>query len=296
MSKLERLPATTPADDLMAVLDRDGALILTGAADRAMLDQVNAELAPFVAATQPGQDGFSGHRTTRTGALVARSPACRRLVADPRILALCDRLLLPNCDRYQLHLSQVIRIMPGQPAQAIHRDRWAWGTHLKGVEPQLNTIWALTDFTFENGATQVVPGSIDWSDNRTAEPHEITWAEMPAGSVLVYTGTVFHGGGANVSDGDRLGLNLTYALGWLRQEENQYLSCPPEVARTLEPELQALIGYAMGGYALGYYTPPLAAGEGPEVVPPTFALTGDAAGSRLGSGEALASISAQVRG
>ena len=87
---------------------------------------------------------------------------------------------------------------------------------------------------------------------------------MDAGSVLLYTGTVFHGGGANGSDADRWGLNITYALGWLRQEENQYLSCPPEIARTLEPELQAMLGYAMGNYALGYYTPPLPPGEGPE--------------------------------
>jgi len=184
------------------------------------------------------------------------------------VRGVCDRVLLPNCERYQLHLGQVIRIMPGQAAQPIHRDRWAWGARLRGFEPQLNTIWALTDFTTENGATRVVPGSSDWPDDRKAEAHEITQAVMDAGAVLLYTGTVFHGGGENRSDGDRTGLNITYALGWLRQEENQYLSCPPEIARTLDPELQALIGYSMGQYALGYYTPPLPPGAGPEVVPP----------------------------
>ena len=99
-------------------------------------------------------------------------------------------------------------------------------------------------------------------------PEEIGHAEMDVGSVLVYTGTVFHGGGANTTDHDRIGLNITYALGWLRQEENQYLSCPPDVARTLDPELQGLLGYATGQYAVGYYTPPLPPGEGPELVPP----------------------------
>ena len=168
--------------------------------------------------------------------------------------------------------------MPGQAAQPIHRDRWAWGARLRGFEPQLNTIWALTDFTTENGATRVVPGSSDWPDDRKAEAHEITQAVMDAGAVLLYTGTVFHGGGENRSDGDRTGLNITYALGWLRQEENQYLSCPPEIARTLDPELQALIGYSMGQYALGYYTPPLPPGAGPEVVPPEHAVRGDADG------------------
>ncbi|MFT4933611.1 MAG: hypothetical protein ACI9LT_000280 [Pseudoalteromonas distincta] len=278
------------------ILDRDGALILDDVLNPGAVAEMVAELAPYVAATPEGRDGFTGVRTTRTGALVARSPAVREAVTDPRVARLCEHLLKANCERWQLHLTQLIRIMPGQGAQPIHRDRWAWGAHLKGIEPQLNTIWALTDFTAENGATQVVPGSSAWPDDRKAEPHEITQAVMKAGSVLVYTGSVFHGGGANRSDQDRWGLNLTYALGWLRQEENQYLACPPEIARTLSSELQDLLGYALGGYALGYYTPPLPPGEGPELVPPSFALRGEADGAVFGSAEDLAAIGAQVRG
>jgi len=295
MPQLVSLDAATPADEVMEVLRRDGAVVLTGLISPADADMVRDELMPFVEATPPGRDAFTGTKTTRTGTLVARSPKTRKLVLDPRIRALCDRFLLPACERYQLHLTQVIRIRPGQEAQTIHRDRWAWGTHLKGIEPQLNTIWALTDFTKANGATQVVPGSVAWPDNRTPETHEITWAEMPRGSAIIYTGSVFHGGGANVSNQDRIGLNITYSLGWLRQEENQYLSCPPEIARTLEPELQHLIGYAMGSYALGYYTPPLAPGAGPEVVPPDYALTGDAEAARLGSDDLLAALAESVK-
>lgn len=278
------------------VLDRDGALILDRVLTPEAVAGMVAELSPYVAATPAGRDGFTGVRTTRTGALVARSPAVRDAVTDPRIARMCEHLMKANCERWQLHLTQLIRIMPGQGAQPIHRDRWAWGAHLKGIEPQLNTIWALTDFTVENGATQVVPGSSAWPDDRRAEAHEITQAVMQAGSVLVYTGSVFHGGGANQSDQDRWGLNLTYALGWLRQEENQYLACPPEIARTLSPELQDLLGYALGGYALGYYTPPLPPGEGPELVPPSFALRGEAEGAVFGSAQDLAAIGAQVRG
>jgi Phytanoyl-CoA dioxygenase (PhyH) len=296
MPELKRLPADTPAADLVEVLRTDGALILVDLIAPDEADAVAAELKPWIDATRLGQDGFSGVRTTRTGAIVARSRKARALVMDARIRALCDGVLLPNCERYQLHLGQVIRIMPGQAAQPIHRDRWAWGTYLKGIEPQLNTIWALSDFTRENGATQVAPGSVDWPDDRVPTPEEITWAEMKRGSAIVYTGSVFHGGGANIADHDRIGLNITYALGWLRQEENQYLACPPEIARTLDPELQALIGYAMGGYALGYYTPPLPPGEGPEVVPPSFALGVSGGDARLGAAESLASITAQVRG
>jgi ectoine hydroxylase-related dioxygenase (phytanoyl-CoA dioxygenase family) len=104
----------------------------------------------------------------------------------------------------------------------------------------------------------------------------VEYAEMKAGSVLVYSGSVVHSGGANVSDQERIGLNITYALGWLRQEENQYLSCPPEIAKGFDPELQAMLGYAMGSYALGYFTPPLPPGKGPEVVPPDFLFNGQA--------------------
>jgi hypothetical protein len=294
MPALAHLPADAPAADVMAVLERDGALILDDVLAPADLDALVAELRPYVETTPIGRDTFSGDKTTRTGALVARSPLSRRAIMDRRVLALCDAFLGPHCHRYHLHLTQLIRIMPGQTAQAIHRDRWAWGRHLKGVEPQLNTIWALTEFTAANGATQVVPGSVGWPDDRKAEPHEIARAEMRRGSVLVYTGTVFHGGGANVSDEDRWGLNITYALGWLRQEENQYLSCPPEVARTLEPELQALVGYAMSSYALGYYTPPLPPGEGPETVPPEYALGGEDVGA-MGGQELLEAVTAQAR-
>jgi len=282
-----------PGDDaaaMLAAIKEDGAIIIDEVIDPAALDSVVAELKPFVEATSDGNDDFTGRHTTRTGGLVMRSPGCRDLVQSPLVLALCDKFLAPFCERYQLHLTQVIRIKPGQTAQPIHRDRWAWGLHLAHVEPQLNTIWALTDFTEENGATQVVPGSTRWPDDQAPKPQEITQATMKAGSVLVYTGSVFHGGGENRSGGERWGLNITYSLGWLRQEENQYLSTPPELARELEPKLQELIGYSMGQYALGYFTPPGAPGENPDLVPPQYALGHKDYGDALGSAEDLEAI------
>jgi ectoine hydroxylase-related dioxygenase (phytanoyl-CoA dioxygenase family) len=294
MPTLKHLAADAPADEIAAILDADGALILDDVLDAAGVAAVRAEIDPYVEATANGRDSFTGYQTTRTGALVARSPACRELVMHPAIIAACDAFLKRACDRYQLHLTQVIRIRPGQPKQPLHRDRLAWGGFLPAsIEPQLNTIWAMTDFTRANGATQVVPGSPTWADGRRAEPHEVGYAEMKAGSVLVYSGSVIHAGGENQTDADRVGINITYSLGWLRQEENQYLSCPPAIARTLDPKLQALLGYAMGSYALGYYTPPLPPGEGPEVTPPQFAL-GDQVPSGWGE-DLLEAINARVR-
>lgn len=297
MPELEKRDVSTSTDEILSILRRDGALILTNVLSAAELEQVRAETMPYIEATPNGADMFVGHNTTRTGALVARSAKCREMITHPTILAAANEFLKPFCEKIQLHLTQVIRIKPGQTAQGIHRDRWAWGTHLKFLEPQFNTIWAISDFTKANGATQVCPGSLDWEDTHEVLPEEIGYAEMPAGSVLVYSGGVFHGGGANVSNGDRVGINLTYTLGWLRQEENQYLSCPPEIAKTLPRDLQELIGYSLGGYALGYYTPPGAPGEAPESVPPEYALGHhETAISTLGSAELLESISTEIRG
>lgn len=296
MVHLVTMPANSKPKDLLEIINRDGGLILENVLCEEQLASVTREIMPYVEATPHGRDTFSGNLTTRTGALVARSPACRELVLNETLEALCKGFLGPNCARHQLHLSQVIRIMPGQKAQVVHRDRWAWGTWLKGVEPQLNTIWAITDFTKENGATQVVPGSTTWPDKRKPAEDEIGYAEMKAGSVLIYTGSLFHGGGENASNGDRIGINITYTLGWLRQEENQYLSCPPEIAKTLDPKLQALIGYQMGSYALGYYTPPLPPGEGPEIVPPEFALGVDTESeATLGDDELLGTLNDSLR-
>jgi hypothetical protein len=279
MPSLKHLPATATRDEVLKVLSEDAAVIIDGLIPPDLLDRVRTEIMPYVEATPTGRDDFTGRLTTRTGALIARSPACRELVTDPLINAATEAFLAPFCDRYQLHLTQVIRIKPGQGAQVLHRDRLAWGGYLqRSIEPQLNMIWAVTDFTKENGATRVVPGSHLWEDGRGAHDDEITYAEMKAGSVIIYTGSVIHSGGANVSSADRVGINITYSLGWLRQEENQYLSCPPDIAATLTPDLQRLIGYSMGSYALGYFSPPLPPGEGPEIVPPETLFSGEVKG------------------
>ena len=282
MTQLQHLPADAESSAIVAAVQQDGAVILDDVLNDGFIAALREETDPYMEHTRNGEDHFAGHHTTRTGGLLVRSEKCRELIEHETILNPCNEFLAPYCERAQLHLTQIIRIRPGETAQTIHRDRWAWGKHLSHLEPQFNTIWAITDFTSENGATQVVPGSTQWPDDQEIKPEQITQAEMKAGSVLVYSGSVFHGGGANTSDQDRIGINITYALGWLRQEENQYLSCPPELAKDLSPTLQGLAGYAMGQYALGYFTPPGAPGEGPEVVPPQYALGSTESHSTMG--------------
>ena len=289
MPQLQTLPATANTDEILDIISQDGAVILSDVLKLAEIEQFRAELDPFIQATEVGRDRFSGTKTTRTGALIARSAKARDMVMNQKIVKCAETFLAPFCERIQLHLTQVINLKPGQGKQGIHRDRWAWGKRLHNLEAQFNTIWAMTDFTQNNGATQVVPGSLDWPDDRKAQPEEICQAVMSAGSVLLYTGGLFHGGGENCSTSDRIGVNLTYTLGWLRQEENQYLSCPPEIAREFSAEMQDMLGYTMGQYAMGYFTPPTGPGEQPECVSPAFAVRQVEPGT-LGGEDLLAAV------
>ena len=270
---LQTLPASASREVILEVMARDGAAIISGVIDANCISEITAEVGPYIDRTPMGGDDFTGRQTQRTGALVARVPSCRPLVVNRQVVDAAAEFLKPFTDKIILHLTQTIYIHPGQGAQTLHRDRLAWGTQMPlSIEPQFNTIWALTDFTADNGATRVVPGSHLWDWNQRAEPEQIVQAEMQAGSVLLYTGSVLHSGGQNNSQQSRLGLNITYCLGWLRQEENQYLSCPPHIAKTLDPELQDLLGYTQGNYALGYYSDPETDQPNRDILPPEMAL------------------------
>ncbi|MFM7686285.1 MAG: phytanoyl-CoA dioxygenase family protein [Actinomycetota bacterium] len=250
---VRHLPASTAAADVHAVLAADGAVIIDRLVDAHTVQQVLDELTPHIDATPPGSDEFSGRRTRRTGALVARSRTARHLVQHPLVLDVAG-MLLSGASNFQLHLTQTIAIGPGEPAQKVHRDQWAWDffPFPADYHVQCNTIWALTDFTEANGATRLIPGSQEWPDSFGHEAEETVPAEMQLGSCLLYTGKVYHGGGANTTEQVRIAGNITYCAGWLRQEENQYLSVPREVAETLDDELLRLMGYRIGAYALGY--------------------------------------------
>ena len=250
---IEHLAASTPAEQIAATLGRDGVVVVDRVVPPDVMDRARAELEPYLRATAVGTDEFSGRRTRRTGGLVARSATCRELIMHPLVLDTV-RVVLGHVASFQLHLTQVIAIGPGEPPQLIHRDQWAYDffPFPKGYEAQCNTIWAMTDFTEQNGATRVIPGSNHLDDRLEFSEADTLPAEMAKGSVLFYTGSLYHGAGANRSDATRYGVNVTYNCAWLRQEENQYLSVPLEIARTLPVDLLRLMGYARGAYALGY--------------------------------------------
>ncbi len=250
---IEHLSPSAGAEQAAKALTRDGCVVIDGLASPETLAKVHSELAPWLDATRTGGDEFSGHATRRTGGLIARSETVRELVQDPLVLGTVERLL-SHATNFQIHLTQMIAIGPGESAQAIHRDQWAFDffPFPKGTEVQCNTLWAMTDFSEENGATRVIPGSHLQEDRLEFRQEDTEPAEMKAGSLLFYTGAIYHGAGANRSQQTRRGLNLTYNVAWLRQEENQYLSVPRELASQLPEKLLRLMGYARGAYALGY--------------------------------------------
>ena len=253
MVSLQHLPPTATPDDVVAALKADGACIVDNLASNELMDRVAEEMEPHVDLTPPGRDDFVGRLTRRTGSMIPRSPASRELIMDPVVLGAAEKLL-EKATTYQLHLTQVISVFPGETVQPLHRDELAWDffEFPADYDVQCNTIWAMTDFTLENGATRVVPGSHLMPGKLTFEEAECDRAVMSRGSCFFYTGKVYHGAGANLTGEVRQGINITYAVGWVRQEENQYLSTPIEVARTLDDDLLSVMGYRLGAIAMGY--------------------------------------------
>ena len=257
MAKVRHISIDTPDEEALKIIDQDAAVIIDDVIADVEIDKILNELNPFIKGNLKGADEFTGFQTTRVGALIARSHGCRNLAMHTKINALASQFLEPHCDNYQLHFTSLISIGPGETKQILHRDRGLWGGYIsRKIETQFAVVWAATDFTFENGATQLVPGSHKWDAKREPLEDEIAYAEMKKGSVLIYTGSVLHGGGDNISDEVRSGIFIHYAPGWIRQQENQYLSCPPEIAKELTPELRSLIGYSKGGYVMGFYSDP----------------------------------------
>ncbi len=262
---LNHFPPSVRADEVSEHLRRFGYAIVDDVVGHDVMDRLAAEAADHVAESAPGRDDYDGHYTRRTGALVARCPTARELIMHPLAVGVVEHFL-SHVTAVQLHLTQIITVAPGETRQRLHRDEMAFDFFEFPVDyhVQCNTMWALTDFTAQNGATHIVAGSSQLSDDE-ARHIAAAQAEMTRGSVLFYDGKVLHGAGANQSTTPRQGVNITYAVGWVRQEENQYLACPPEIARTLDDDLLKMMGYRQGAFALGYVgdqTDPLAALKG----------------------------------
>ena len=251
---MENLSSHVDTETVVECLARDGAVIIEHLAQAPLLKVIMDELRPhFDREGARFQNDFNGYQTLRLGALLGLAKHSADLIAHPQVLQIADAVLGPHCECIRLGSTTAIEIYPGQPVQELHEDDSFYPMRIPKVEFQIGAMWALDDFTIENGATRLVQGS-HWTGQVTKNDEaSVISAEMPKGSVLLYFGSLLHGGGANNSKHPRAGIINTYALGWLRQEENQYLSVPRELADSYPETVRRLMGYQAHGKYLGMF-------------------------------------------
>lgn len=260
------ISANEITSDIHDILEEDGCVIITDLASKQDIHSLEKELEPIFEITPNSKGIFHGYNTRRFGSLIKKSQVCQKLVMCPEIMNILDDVLGLHCSRYQLSLTQAIRIYPGEDPQILHTDDTMYPFSHPYHQSMVNVMWAYSDFTEENGATRLIPGSHLWDEERKKDPaayidasRKVEKAVMPKGSALVYYGSLWHSGGQNTSSKPRTGVVFSYNLGWLRQAENQYLAVPPSVAKKLPSNLRELIGYAIHEPNLGWYE-----GQSPE--------------------------------
>jgi ectoine hydroxylase-related dioxygenase (phytanoyl-CoA dioxygenase family) len=214
------------------------------------VEGIRQELAPILASAPYGRNEFEGLRSQRVYALLAKAPATADLVRHRALVAVLDQLLHPA---YLLSAHLAINVHPGETAQMLHYD----DGHCVMPRPRqhlgVSAVWAIDDFTADNGATEILPGSHMWG-NETPDPDDprIRTIEMSAGSAVVFLGTTYHRGGANTSDTVRLGITPQFCEPWIRPIETMTLAVPPNIASRYAPQVQSLLGYEIHPPFIGY--------------------------------------------
>jgi ectoine hydroxylase-related dioxygenase (phytanoyl-CoA dioxygenase family) len=268
MADLTRLSGdAASAADVVAALERDGGVVIEGFLAPATLAGLRADLLPRLERQASGRDRFSGYSTRRLGALFAHTRHCAEIATHPLYLPVAEHFICrprelwvgdqrrPVAADVRIGVTQAIQIGPGQAAQPLHRDDTAflWKHPTEGREGRVQVICAVSDFTAENGATLVIPGSHLWDDERKPELCEAIPTVMPAGSALIFLGSTFHAGGANATaDEFRTAVGLALDASNVRQEENMYLALSREVVASYPETIQRLLGWAAGSNHMGW--------------------------------------------
>jgi ectoine hydroxylase-related dioxygenase (phytanoyl-CoA dioxygenase family) len=247
----DTLPAVAGLDEHLDRVARDGYTIVEGAIDPSLVDELSAVLVRLERdlAVVPATNSFEGTQTLRIYNLLVHGLLWQEIPVHPAVLPIVEGVLDSGCLISSL---SSIDIGPGETAQPIHADDQLIPLPKPHVATVCNTMWALTDFTETNGATRLIPGSHlrDHSPD-FGQHYDSIPAEMPRGSVLVWHGSLWHGGGANQTNQRRVGIAMNYCAGWIRQQENQQLGIPVDVARTFTPRLAQLVGYGIYNGLMG---------------------------------------------
>jgi hypothetical protein len=260
--KIRSFDNNTPSDVVAATLLQEGGVIVRNLASPELIDRVAEELRePLEAKGHEFENDFNGYKTCRLAGILEVSRSSAELLTNPCALGVADAVLKRHCDNYQVGSMTAIEIHPGESSQILHRDGDFYPIAIPGVEFQLQAMWALSDFTEDNGATRIVTDrdvlkgvkNADTEAFENIDESKVSQAVMPKGSVLFWLQSTIHGGGANTASTARSGLFISYCLGWLRQEDNQYLLMPREVAESFPENVSRLLGYQAHGKYLGIY-------------------------------------------
>lgn len=245
----------TPAEDVEEILLRDGVVVIDNVVSEPAVEQILEDLHPWLSRAPTAEGEWLGKSTIRVHGLLRKSPTICENIANPHILSIVDRMLLPWCDKYQLSSCSITGIGPGEVPQELHRDNLIYPLANPSERiAHLTTFWALSEFRDDNGGTRVVPGSHTWGEDYVPTQEETVPVEMEKGSVVLFQGGLFHGGGANTTHDEwRVAMYMAYNLGWLKQEEVHFLVNPPEIACNFPKRVQQLIGYQMHSPWLGWY-------------------------------------------
>ncbi|MEE9255423.1 MAG: phytanoyl-CoA dioxygenase family protein [Pseudomonadales bacterium] len=229
-------------DAIVQSIETDGYAVIEELLPSQDVQEIKDALAPWLQGEKMGRNDFEGFKSERVYALLAKAPPIAKIVGHRVTMAVIDRLLAPN---YLLSACLAINVHPGETPQRFHTDDSS-GRFWKAPHSWcgISTIWAFDDFTEDNGATEVIPGSHRWvEEDFPPTEDQAVKVKMPAGSVVIFAGNLFHRGGANKSRGKRLGITPQYCAPWLRQLENMVLAVPPDIARQYSAPVQSLLGY-----------------------------------------------------
>lgn len=231
---------------------RDGYSILENAIEPELVDALAEDLLRLEREhdVRPARNDFEGHRTWRIYNLLVHGKLYERIPVHENVLPVVERVLDPGCLVSSL---SSIAIGPDEKAQPIHADDQLMPLAKPHAPTVCNTMWALTDFTEENGATRLIPGShLADSSPDYGKHYDSIPAEMKKGSVLIWHGSLWHGGGANRTRERRVGIAMNYCAGFIRQQENQQLGIPREIAKGFSPRLRELVGYGVYKMLIGH--------------------------------------------
>lgn len=264
---LQHLSINSTPDELAEAVRQDGGAIVKNFLGTDLLARIRSTLFDMLESAPNGVDEyFAGTQTRRMSRLFARTDFMAEVALHPLYLGAARSILqtpikiwsgenqIDLAPDIQVGVTQAIQIRPGQGLQPLHRDDsvWLWRHTSYGREARFQVMIAVSDFTEENGATVVIPGSHKWDDERMPRQEEAIPAVMAAGDALFFIGSTYHGGGKNASDAPRTGLTMSYDLAILRQEENQYLMLPIERVKSFSEELQRLLGWTYGTTFAGF--------------------------------------------